>query len=65
MKDREEGEMSMNKPNYMAFLYFPKNYTRDLIKFIDDREHYETESRVYVHLTKESKRSDNNCNMKY
>jgi len=55
VNDRDAGEMSMNKPNFMAFLYFPKNYTRDLIKFIDYREHYDSESRAYVHLTKESK----------
>lgn len=53
--NRETGEMKMNNRNYVAFIYFPKNYTIDLIKYIDDRKHFDMDSRAYVHLTKESK----------
>lgn len=52
--DHEVGEMRMKDPNYMAFIYFPKNYTQDLIKYID-RRNFDAESRTYIHLTKESK----------
>lgn len=45
----------MKNRNYMAFIHFPKNYTIDLIKYIDDRKHFDMDSRAYVHLTKESK----------
>lgn len=39
---------------HMAFIYFPKNYTKDLAEYIDDREHFDPKSRIYIHLTKES-----------
>lgn len=35
----------------MAFIYFPKNYTEDLVKYINDRENFDLESRAYAHLT--------------
>lgn len=47
--------MSINKSNYLAFIHFPKNYTKDLMKFIGSREYYESESQTFVHVTKESK----------
>lgn len=54
VNNRETGEIKMNNRNYMAFIYFPKNYTIDLIKYIDDRKHFDMDFRAYVHLTKES-----------
>lgn len=53
MKDREIGELSINVSNNIAFLYFPKNFTKDLTKYFDDKENYESQS--YTILTKESK----------
>jgi hypothetical protein len=52
--NRETGEKSMKDPNYMAFMYFHKNYTNDLINYID-RKDFDEDSRTYIHLTKESK----------
>jgi hypothetical protein len=54
VKDREAGEMTMNNPGNMAFIYFQKNYTKDLIKYIG-REEDLAESSTYIHLTNESK----------
>lgn len=54
MADREAGELSMKDPTYMAFMYFPKNYTKDLIKYMDRRD-FDGDTRSYIHLTKESK----------
>lgn len=54
VEDREAGEMSMKDPNFMAFLYFPGNYTKVLTNYIGDRKDIEYDSQMYVHLTKES-----------
>ncbi|XP_025415790.1 ABC transporter G family member 23-like isoform X1 [Sipha flava] len=51
--NRETGEKSMKDPNYMAFMYFHKNYTNDLINYID-RKDFDEDSRTYIHLTKEN-----------
>jgi len=47
--------MEIDKFNYYAFLYFSKNYTTELIKYIDDRENYNREFNIYASLTKASK----------
>jgi len=47
----------MNHKKYIAFLYFPKNYTSGLTKYINDRQYFDLESRIFVHLTNESKYS--------
>lgn len=52
--DRETGEKSMKDPNYMAFMYFPKNYTKGLINYFNHKN-VDDNSRTYMHLTKESK----------
>lgn len=52
VKDQEIGEMSINIPNNLAFLYFQKNFTKELTIYIDDREMYANLS--YAHITKES-----------
>lgn len=54
VKDYDTGEASMNKLNYIAFLYFPKNYTENLIEYINNRENYDNMSRSFAHLTKDS-----------
>lgn len=46
--------MSMKNPKYMAFLHFPKNFTIDLLKFIDERDDFNMELNIYAHLTRES-----------
>lgn len=55
VKDRRDGEASMNVPNNMAFLYFPKNYTKNLIEFINNRGNHDNASQMFAYLTKESK----------
>jgi len=52
VESRKAGEMQLEKSNYFAFLYFPKNYTNELIEYIDDRENYNRDSRIYAYLTK-------------
>lgn len=47
------GDMSINIPNYMAFLYFPKNFTKDLSTYINDPGNYS--KLAYVRITGESK----------
>lgn len=54
VNSRESGERLMNNRKFMAFIYFPKNYTSDLAKYIDDRKRFDMNFRAYVHLTKES-----------
>jgi predicted ribosome-associated RNA-binding protein Tma20 len=44
----------MNNAGNMAFIHFQKNYTKDLIKYIDQK-YDEVESNTYIHLTNESK----------
>lgn len=53
MKDRKTGEMSINIPYHMTFIYFPKNFTSDLTNYFDDPEYYESQS--YIFVSKESK----------
>lgn len=55
VKDREAAEASINHIEYMGFLYFPENYTSGLTKYIDDRQYFDLESRLFAHLTNESK----------
>jgi len=57
VQDREVAEAGMNHIKYIAFLYFPKNYTKGLTKYIDDRQYYDLESRVFADLTNDSKYS--------
>jgi len=57
VQDREIAEANMNHQKYIAFLYFPKNYTSALAKYINDRQYFDLESRIFVHLTNESKYS--------
>lgn len=46
----------MKNPEYMAFLYFPENYTREFAKhYINDSQNFDRNSLIFVHLTKESK----------
>ncbi|KAL5245483.1 hypothetical protein ACI65C_012893 [Semiaphis heraclei] len=54
VQDREVSEASMNHKKYIAFLYFPKNYTSALTKYINDRQYYDLESRIFAHLTNEN-----------
>ncbi|VVC31700.1 AAA+ ATPase domain,P-loop containing nucleoside triphosphate hydrolase,ABC transporter-like,ABC [Cinara cedri] len=54
VKYREDGEAKMNSPKFMGFLNFPKNYTKDLIEYINNRENYDNASRSFAHLTKEN-----------
>lgn len=74
MKDREDGERKMINSNYMAFIYFPKNFTSELTKYIDYRKDIDNESEIYAYLSKESKYDliftelinfYNNCKMYY
>ncbi|XP_050422032.1 ABC transporter G family member 23-like [Adelges cooleyi] len=50
----EDGEMSLNYPSYMAFLYFPENYTKSVQTFLADKGNYDVKSMVSVHFTKEN-----------
>lgn len=54
VNDREVGERNTNNSKFMAFLYFPKKFTRHLVKYIDDRDSFDDESQIFAHLTKES-----------
>lgn len=53
IKDQKAGDMSINTPNNMAFLYFPNNFTKDLTTYITNRENYE--NLAYVRIARESK----------
>lgn len=53
MENHETGEANMNNPKYMAFLYFPQNFTKELITYFDDRENYE--QLIYASINKDSK----------
>lgn len=53
MKDRESGEIHMNDPNYVAFLYFPQNFTAELTSYMDNSEYYDP--LTYARLTMDSK----------
>lgn len=53
--DREAGKLMMKHYKSIAFLYFPHNYTRDLINYVgEDRSNYNFESPVYVDIDKDS-----------
>ncbi|XP_060878331.1 ABC transporter G family member 23-like [Metopolophium dirhodum] len=54
VQDREVAEAGINHKKYIAFLYFPKNYTSGLTKYINDRQYFDLESRIFVHLTNEN-----------
>lgn len=53
MKDNEAGEISMKNPKYMAYLYFPKNFTKHFTTYIDNNKNFEPST--YASLTKYSK----------
>lgn len=55
MNDHDDGEMSLKDSNYVAFIHFPKNYTNELIKIINDHEGYDIKSQSYIHFTKHGK----------
>lgn len=38
MKDRNAGESMMNNSQYIAFIYFPENYTSEFAKYIDGQD---------------------------
>lgn len=44
----------MNYTDSVAFLYFPKNYTNDLITYFDDTNNYDTQSESYVQYRMDS-----------
>lgn len=53
MQDHEAGEISMNKETYMAYLYFPKNFTQQFTTYMDMSENYK--SLAYMRLSNNSK----------
>jgi len=55
VQDRAAGELSMSKLNSVAFLYFPKNYTKEFTKYYDDHEHFKVENLNYARINKDSK----------
>lgn len=59
MDDRDAGDLMVKHYDSIAFLYFPQNYTRDLINYVgEDRSNYNLElpgHQVYVHIVKDSK----------
>lgn len=54
MEDREAGEISMTNLESRAFLYFPKNYTKEFGKYFDDHEHFDVKKLNYAHINKDS-----------
>ncbi|XP_022175207.1 ABC transporter G family member 23-like [Myzus persicae] len=54
VQDREVAEAGINHTKYIAFLYFPKNFTSGLTKYINDRQYFDLESRVFAHLSNEN-----------
>lgn len=54
MEDHYSEEYIMNNTKSVAFLYFPKNYTKGLITYFDDTNNYDIQSEAYVHFTKDS-----------
>ncbi|XP_025200634.1 ABC transporter G family member 23-like [Melanaphis sacchari] len=54
VQDRETSETDIDHEKYIAFLYFPKNYTSGLTKYIDDRQYFDLGSIMFAHLTNEN-----------
>ncbi|KAF0762245.1 ABC transporter G family member 23-like [Aphis craccivora] len=54
VQDREVAEASIDHIEYIGFLYFPENYTSGLTKYINDRQYFDLESRLFAHLTNEN-----------
>ncbi|XP_050542641.1 ABC transporter G family member 23-like isoform X2 [Daktulosphaira vitifoliae] len=50
----KSGELSLNKPTYMAFIHFPNNYTETMRTFINDKKNYDLESMISVQITSEN-----------
>lgn len=61
VKDQEAGDMGVNNPNDMAFLYFPNNFTKDLTTYIINREY--NENLAYARIARESKNNNNLSNI--
>lgn len=55
VQDREAAEASIDHIEYIGFLYFPENFTSGLTKYINDRQYFDLESRLFAHLSNESK----------
>lgn len=53
MKDHTSIDELMMDKTVVAFIYFPKNYTRDLILFLDDFENYQMDAYVYLNKNSE------------
>ncbi|XP_060841940.1 ABC transporter G family member 23-like isoform X1 [Rhopalosiphum padi] len=54
VQDREAAETSIDHEEHIAFLYFPENYTSGFAQYINDRQYFDLESRIFVHLTNEN-----------
>ncbi|VVC43845.1 Hypothetical protein CINCED_3A004789 [Cinara cedri] len=50
VKDRNVGESIIKKPKYIAFIHFPKNYTSEFAKYIDDQDNYDLQLQPYMDL---------------
>ncbi|XP_025421296.1 ABC transporter G family member 23-like [Sipha flava] len=48
VKDQKAAEKIMKDKTIVAFIYFPNNYTNDLVQFIDDFENYQAQAYVYL-----------------
>lgn len=44
----------MKDPNCVAFIHFPKNYTKDLVNLIDDPNNYDVKMQPYVNFIRHS-----------
>lgn len=56
VKDYSVGVTMVENYKSVAFLYFPKNYTKDLSSYVGENlNDYDLESPIHVYLTKDSK----------
>lgn len=50
----EEGEKYLKKSNYLAFMYFPSNYTKTMKIILNNNIEYDSKSIASAHFTDES-----------
>lgn len=64
VKDYNAGKNMVENYKSLAFLYFPQNYTKDLMLYVgENRENYDFGSSIHIYLARDSKYSHPQLNM--
>lgn len=50
VSDREAGEWIMENSDYIAFIYFPENYTSEFVKYIERQNDYDIQLQPYMNM---------------